>query len=171
LLGLTTTFVQACFITALRSSYHKVCRNGIFTILPFIISNNTHIQGRTHTYTHAHTHTNPDIQTHVILNQHKRKNEAMSREHAIMCREKQEFFSKPKMRNKLFLQESRPQISPGQMAPDPCNNQAARTKDNQKKPHSPAPYSVVSAVSPVNAPLAIVLIWFLDKSLQRQTTA
>jgi hypothetical protein len=116
--------------------------NGIFTILPFMIPNNTHINERTHTYKHTqtHTHTHTHTRTHKPrkTHTHKRKNEAMSREHAIMCREKQGLFSKPNLNevNMLFFQESRPQISQAKKAPA-CIPPPSRT--NQTKPNPTAP--------------------------------
>jgi hypothetical protein len=62
----------------------------------------------------------------------------------------------------LLLEESRPQITPGNKAP--ASMQAPQT-------HSPVSYSSRSAVSPAKVPLAIVLIWLLDSTLHRQATA
>jgi hypothetical protein len=140
-----STFVPAWFV-AQGCVHVEVCRNGIVTILPFIISNNNHRHGRAHS---------PDVYkyTYILKNQQKRKSEAITRK-LPLCAEK----------NKR----------PGEKRlPNPCSHQAARTKSNKKKnpPHSPAPYSSRSAVSPVKVPLAMVLIWLLHKPLHRQTTA
>jgi hypothetical protein len=81
-----------------RCAHHKGCRNGIFTSLPFMISNNHHTHGRTHTCEHTQTHPYQNPETQACDQNPRNKNEAMSRERAIRCRKKQEFVGKAKTR-------------------------------------------------------------------------
>jgi hypothetical protein len=77
------------------------------------------MDAHTHLNTHEHKYQTPDIYTHVLKNQQTRKNEAMSREQAVMCRKTQEFVNNEV--NMQSLEESRPEISPMNKPPQPCN--------------------------------------------------
>jgi hypothetical protein len=89
-----------------------------------------------------------------------------------MCRNKQEFVKKGKNEVNMPCHYKRKQASnkPGEKGPR-MNTTTKQNEPNITRPHSPAPYRSRSAVSPVNAPLAMVLIWLLHKYLHRQTTA
>jgi hypothetical protein len=92
-------FVQAWFITAV-ALISKFVEGLFLTILPLMIPD---IHGRTHTYqhtqTHKHTTPNPDLHTYTQRpTKLEKKKEAIGREHAIMCTNKQEIVKKEKTR-------------------------------------------------------------------------
>jgi hypothetical protein len=123
--GFPPTFLQASFITALHS----------LSPFPFMISKSNHKHGRTtNTQTSKHkqkTSKTRYTRTHVLKSQQTRKNEAMSREHAIMCRNKQEFVQKRENKVNVPLHKKAGlKYVRGKRHPHPCKHQAARTKDN-----------------------------------------
>jgi hypothetical protein len=93
---------------------------------PFMIPNTELPHKRTHTHTNTHTQTQKDT--------HKRKNEAMSREHAIMYEISKGLFKRNNEVNMPLLEESRPQLSPAKKVPA---SMQPPSSDCQRKPKTP----------------------------------
>jgi hypothetical protein len=98
-----------------RCAHHKGCRNSTFTILPFIISNNYHIYGRTHTSEHTRAHTPKPryIHTHTQKPTNKKKCSHVQK-NTRLCFNGNNEVSMP------LLEESRPKISPMRKPTQPC---------------------------------------------------